>query len=92
MSKYRIFETDQFLSDIESLPKKNKLTITNKIRAYTYKQLIDNPYYGINIKKLKDYKLETWRYRIGNYRLFYEIDDAAKIIFIISLDSRKDVY
>lgn len=92
MPKFKIFETDQFLADMESLPKKNKQNIRNKITKYVYKQIVENPYYGLNIRKLKNYKPETWRYRIGNYRLFYEIDDKKRIIFIISLDDRKDAY
>jgi mRNA interferase RelE/StbE len=92
LSKYKIFETDQFISDVDSLPKKYKTTIESKIHEFIYKQIVENPFYGKNIKKLKDYKPETWRYRIGNYRLFYEINDSEKIIFIISLDDRKDAY
>jgi mRNA interferase RelE/StbE len=92
LSKFRLFETDQFLSDIESLPKKNREKIQNKIRLYAYTQITENPFFGLNIKKLKDYKPETWRYRIGKHRLFYEIDDKEKIIFLIALDDRKDAY
>ncbi len=92
MSKYKIFETEQFQSDIASLPKKNKQILENKINKYVYLQIIQNPFYGINIKKLKNYKPETWRYRLGNCRLFYEIDSNGKIIYIISLSDRKDAY
>jgi mRNA interferase RelE/StbE len=92
LSKYKIFETEQFRSVIENLPKKNKQLLENKIREYVYLQIIQNPFYGINIKKLKNYKPETWRYHLGNYRVFYEIDDTEKIIFIISLADRKDAY
>jgi mRNA interferase RelE/StbE len=92
LSKFKIFETNQFIADIDSLSKKYRNTIENKIHQYVYKQIVENPFYGKNIKKLKDYKPETWRYRIGNYRIFYEIDDSRKVIFIISLDDRKDAY
>ena len=57
-----------------------------KISGMVYDQLRENPYFGKNIKKLKDWKPETWRYRIGNYRLFYVIDDAVRIVSIISLE------
>ncbi|MBN1500178.1 MAG: type II toxin-antitoxin system RelE/ParE family toxin [Spirochaetes bacterium] len=88
MSKYKIFETDQFISDLHSVPKQFRNTIEKKIHQYMYKQIVDNPFYGKNIKKLKGFKPETWRYRIGNYRLFYEIDNSRKIIFIIAIDDR----
>ena len=50
------------------------------------------PYYGNNIKKLIDYKPETWRYRKGKYRVFYIINEEEKIISILSVELRKDAY
>lgn len=64
----------------------------NKISNYIYPQIIINPYYGNNIKKLKNWLPETWRYRIGDYRLFYEIDETNKVIFIIALEQRQNAY
>jgi mRNA interferase RelE/StbE len=92
LSNFRIFETDQFISDIESFPPVSKAKTYKKIREYVYKQIAENPYFGLNIKKLRDFSPETWRYRIGNYRLFYEIDDNEKIIYITALVMRKDAY
>ena len=37
------------------------------------------PHFGANIKKLKDFTPDTWRYRIGAWRLFYEIDEEEKV-------------
>ncbi|MDD3046019.1 MAG: type II toxin-antitoxin system RelE/ParE family toxin [Candidatus Delongbacteria bacterium] len=92
MSNFRIFETDQFISNIENLPPSAKVKISKKIREYVYKQIAENPYFGLNIKKLRDFSPETWRYRIGTYRLFFEIDDSEKIIYITALSKRKDAY
>jgi mRNA interferase RelE/StbE len=92
LSNFRIFETDQLISDIENLPPSSKSKIYKKIREYVYKQIAENPYFGLNIKKLKDFSPETWRYRIGTYRLFFEINDSEKIIFITALSKRKDAY
>jgi mRNA interferase RelE/StbE len=39
-----------------------------------------------------DYKPETWRYRIGKYRLFYVIDENEKTVYILSIDLRKEAY
>ena len=90
--KFRIFETNQFISDVETLPTNVRDKLSVKIKTYVYVQISENPYFGLNIKKLKDYTPETWRYRLGNYRMFYEIDDSEKIIFITALDLRKDAY
>ena len=92
MSEYRIFETDQFQSDLNSNlgPRRDK--IVAKLHAEVYPQLRLQPFFGRNIKKLKGYKPETWRYRIGGFRFFYEIDDARKIVFLIAADTRQKSY
>jgi mRNA interferase RelE/StbE len=92
LSEFRIFETDQFQSDLNSNlgPRRDK--IVAKLRAEVYPQLRRQPFFGRNIKKLKGYKPETWRYRIGGFRFFYEIDDARKIVFLIAADTRQKSY
>ncbi|MBU0475093.1 MAG: type II toxin-antitoxin system RelE/ParE family toxin [Bacteroidetes bacterium] len=92
MNKYKIFETNEFQKRIEKTSKKDKSFIENKLIQYIYPQLKEEPHFGNNIKKLVNYNPETWRYRIGKYRLFYVIDEEEKIIYLISIDLRKDVY
>ena len=55
-------------------------------------QIKIEPHYGPNIKKLKGYNPETWRYRIGRYRLFYVINESESRVDFISIDQRKDAY
>jgi mRNA interferase RelE/StbE len=50
LDKYLIAETDTFISKITT-PDFKKLY--KKITEYIYPQLQENPYYGLNIKKLK---------------------------------------
>jgi len=79
LSDYLIFETEQFQSDLRT-------------NLGPYPQLRAQPFFGRNIKKLKGYKTETWRYRIGGFRFFYEIDDSRKIVFMITADTRQKSY
>jgi len=60
--------------------------------TYAYPQLRQNPYYGKNIKKLVNYDPDTWRYRIGDYRFFYTIDDHKKIVYMLAADNRQGAY
>ncbi|MBN2158546.1 MAG: type II toxin-antitoxin system mRNA interferase toxin, RelE/StbE family [Spirochaetes bacterium] len=92
MSDYKIFETNQFINDLENIAKNFKKKIYNKIQDHTYPQLKANPFYGKNIKKLVNYHPPTWRYRIGDYRLFYEIDEKERIIYIITIEIRSNAY
>ena len=87
LADYRIFETDEYTKKFSKLPSRNAASIQKKLHSFVYPQLIENPFYGKNIKKLKDYDPETWRYRIGKYRLFYLIDEDEKNFkfFLLSL-------
>jgi len=61
-----------------SLDKKTEKRFTN-----AFKTVSKNPYFGKNIKKLKG-KLEgLYRYRLGQYRIVYEIKKNVRIVAII---------
>jgi len=92
LSSYKIFETDEFQKRVEKISKRDKIFIEKKLIQVVYPQLKEEPHFGNNIKKLVNYTPETWRYRIGKYRLFYVIDENGKIVYIISIDLRKDAY
>ena len=89
---YRIFETNQFQKDLNKLDSSIRDKIYNKITDYIYPQIRNNPYYGKNIKKLKAWKPETWRYRLSDFRLFYEIDDEEGVVSIIAIEIRGKAY
>jgi mRNA interferase RelE/StbE len=42
-------------------------------------------------KKLKGYR-DQWRVRVGDWRVVYIIDDAAKLISITRIAHRREVY
>lgn len=42
-------------------------------------------------KKLKGYK-DQWRVRVGDWRVLYIIDDAAKLISVTRIAHRREVY
>ena len=92
MSKFRIFETEEFQKRLAKLSAADQKLIKTKLTEYAYPQLKEEPFFGTNIKKLKGYDPDTWRYRIGKYRVFYVIENAEKIIYILTLDARKDAY
>ncbi len=92
LNNYKIFETNEFLKKIQKISKRDKFFIEKKLIKYVYPQIKEEPHYGNNIKKLIDYNPETWRYRIGKYRVFYVIDKSDKILYILSIDLRKDAY
>ena len=92
LSEYRVFETEEFIKQLGKLPARDASLVRKKLSAIGYPQLREQPYFGKNIKKLRGYDPDTWRYRVGNYRLFYEIDEQESVIYIFTIDLRKDAY
>jgi len=89
LDDYKIAETDTFSKKINV----RKFThLYKKILNDIYPILKNNPFFGVNIKKLKGKYKEIYRFRIGDYRLFYKIDELEKIIFIINIENRQDAY
>jgi mRNA interferase RelE/StbE len=92
LTEYRIFETDEFRRKVRSLDARQKSFVEVKLQRHVYPQLRRQPIFGPNIKKLQDYEPETWRYRLGRFRVFYGIDEASRTVNILTLDHRKDAY
>ena len=92
MFNFQIFETQDYLDHLEELLGKRQGTFNRKLQEYVYPQLRNQPYFGKNIKKLKGFSIPTWRYRVGNIRLFYQIDSNGNIVLMTAAMLRKDAY
>ena len=57
-----------------------------------FTQLRIHPHFGPVIRKLEDFTPDTWRYRIGAWRFFYEIDEKEKITFMVAASHRSSAY
>ena len=92
MSNYRIFETDQFQKDLKQIALSGRHRVAQKLIDFVYPQLREHPHFGPNIKKLKGYDPETWRYRIGAWRFFHEIDDKDNVVYMLTASHRSSAY
>ncbi len=92
MLNFNIFETETFTRDFHKTLGHKAFLVHEILFSKVYPQLKAHPYHGTNIKKLKGYKEETWRYRVGNYRLFYRINLEQKTVSIVTVEHRKDAY
>ena len=92
MPEFRVFETDEFLKCFKKLSSRDASFLRRKLDSFVYPQLKAAPFWGNNIKKLQGYTPETWRYRIGKYRLFYIVDQEEQTLYILTVDDRKDAY
>ncbi len=91
-AEYKIFETAGYAEDLESLKKAGARNITTKLEAFVYPQLRAEPHFGPNIKKLRNWAPPIWRYRVGNWRFFYEIDEQEIIVYLIAAYHRGEAY
>jgi mRNA interferase RelE/StbE len=92
LDRYRIFETDTFQQDIARISRSGLSRVKDKLRDHVYSQLRNEPHFGPNIKRLKNWEPSTWRYRIGAWRFFYEINERDKIVFMTGADHRVRAY
>jgi mRNA interferase RelE/StbE len=87
LDNYTIAETEHFSKKINS---KKYNHVYQKIFRDVYPIIKGNPYFGGNIKKSKGEYKDIYRFRIGDYKLFYKIEEA--MVFVIDIESRQDAY
>jgi mRNA interferase RelE/StbE len=64
----------------------------SKKLARCFETLESNPRAGNNIKALKGHLAGSYRYRLGDLRVVYTINDREVTVFVITIAKRSDVY
>ncbi len=85
MASYLIEWKHSARKELRKLPSNVIQKIMNEVEA-----LSQNPY-PHNCRKLAGSE-QTWRIRIGNYRVIYTVLSSTLVIEIIRVAHRKDVY
>jgi len=77
-------ESEKFLDKLDD---KNYNKISQKLSL-----LLSDPWdKSLDIKKLQGLA-DTFRLRVGDYRILYTIENSELIIFVIEVGHRKDMY
>lgn len=92
MAEYRIFETTVFIEALEHLGPHDRSRLEKKLQTFVYPRLRQEPHFGLQIKKLRDWTPPTWRWRIGSFRVFYEIDEPERLVLMTALARRDRAY
>ena len=80
---YKMIFTNRAIKDLKKIDNKMKERIGNKLKIYS-----ENPLkFG---KKLTDPKIGTYKFKIGDYRVIFDIDDNK--IIVLRLGHRKNIY
>jgi mRNA interferase RelE/StbE len=66
-------------------------TITKKLDR-CFESLEKNPRAGNNVKALKGPLAGSYRYRVGDLRVVYTINDQELIVLVITIAKRSNVY
>lgn len=85
MASYSLSARRSFEKALQKLPAETVQLIVERTR-----QLAGNPF-GPNTKKLKGAK-RLYRLRVGDYRVIYSVDNKGRIIVLILVGHRKDIY
>jgi mRNA interferase RelE/StbE len=80
---YKILFTYRSLKDLESIDHGTQKRIAAKLKEYSSEPLKYS-------KKLINTNLGTYRFRIGDYRIIFDIDEEN--IVILRIGHRKNIY
>ena len=81
----RILKTYMVSPDFAALPKREQRRVLSAIEA-----LADDPR-PVGVRKITGTE-NTYRLRVGDYRIVYEIGDNVLTVFVVRVRHRKDVY
>jgi mRNA interferase RelE/StbE len=60
--------------------------------ALCFAVLEENPRQHNNAKRRTGQKAGQWRFRVGDWRVLYRIDDHAQRVFVLIIAHRREVY
>jgi mRNA interferase RelE/StbE len=84
MESYKIVIKKSAAMEIESIEKKDRIRIVEKIRS-----LASDPH-PVGSKKLSGQ--DKYRIRQGNYRILYQVLNEELVINVIKVRHRRDIY
>lgn len=81
--RYKIIFTDRAVKDIHKIDESTKERIGKKLMDYSLNPLSHS-------KKLSDPVIGQYRFRVGDYRIIFDIDDD--VIVVLRIGHRKKIY
>ena len=85
MDEYQVFFTHSARKELESLPTRLGERIVRRLES-----LVTSPR-PPGCRKLAGTK-NSWRLRVGDYRVIYTVDDTSRIVDVIAVRHRSDAY
>ena len=87
-NKYTVFYSKTALKQLKKMNKE----VSSLIIGYIEKNIINTESPYSHGKSLSANRKDQWRYRIGKYRIIFNINDNELIILVIEIGHRKEIY
>lgn len=81
-----IFANSRVRKSLENLPGEIEARIVDSLKEL---ELDPRPH---GVIMLSGYVKGSWRLRIGDYRVMYDIDDAKRRVYITKIAHRREIY
>ena len=78
-------------SNAEKFYKSSDIKLAKRLND-AFDSLSIEPYNQKNIKKLKGKLSGCYRYRLGNYRIVYSVENDINIVSIVWIGAREEAY
>ncbi|OGJ15670.1 MAG: hypothetical protein A2632_00600 [Candidatus Pacebacteria bacterium RIFCSPHIGHO2_01_FULL_46_16] len=85
MSTFKLVFTKSAFKDIEKLDNITKKRLKNKLATFC----LDPLEYA---KKLINHRIGSYRWRVGNYRVIFDLNDVENIVIVLRVRHRKNAY
>jgi len=82
--RFRSAPTNHFLRELKKLPADVKAGVLLAIE-----ELVSNPFAGIRLRGELD---GLFRWRTGDYRIVYKIDEEKRLVVLLDVGPRKAIY
>jgi mRNA interferase RelE/StbE len=84
---------DSYAVEIKPSARKELESLPNSVLARAIRKLesLQHDPRPAGCKKLRGYK-DQWRVRVGDWRVVYIIDDAARLVSVTRIAHRREVY
>jgi mRNA interferase RelE/StbE len=84
---YQLIFTDKALKSLKVIPSRDAHKILIKLEEFS-----KDPSTTSNVKKLRNHPIAVYRLRVGNYRVLFDKEDTLKIVEVIDIGHRKEIY
>ncbi|AQG80583.1 type II toxin-antitoxin system RelE family toxin [Spirosoma montaniterrae] len=84
---YELLFTEKATKNLKKIPKADAKRILVKLD-----ELAANPGEAANVKQLMNHPIAGFRLRVGNYQVLFSREDKLRIIEVVNVGSRKDIY